>query len=58
MKVRNIMDFNQIKYERINYNEYKEIYRDILSKMDRAESFDKYIDLLNKINNMRNSWKL
>lgn len=48
------MDFNQIKYERINYNEYKEIYRDILSKMDRAESFDKYIDLLNKINNMRN----
>lgn len=48
------MNFNEIKYERIFLDQYKNKYQELLEKMSKSNTFDDYISLLEEINKLRN----
>lgn len=47
------MDFNKIKYERVNFDEAKKVYEDTISKIDSAKSFDEVKSAIETLNKYR-----
>ena len=47
------MDFEDIKYERIDYNESKEKIEELTKLMDKSNSFKKFEKYMNEVNKIR-----
>lgn len=49
-----MINFNDIKYERIDYDKTSIIVIDLIEKLTSCNDFDKYIEVVRKINNIQN----